>query len=1136
MEPGLVQPPSMPGDPPPGTRIGPYVVDRAVARGGMATVLAVTDTRDDRQVAMKLLLSIADTDESRTRFRREFRSLARLNHPNVLQVFEWGLYGDRPWFTMELLAGRDLRAEVDAMGRMTARDRFARVQSILEQVARALAYVHDRGLVHRDVTPANVMVRPDGTVVLMDFGVVKELGAELTSVNELIGTVAFISPEQIQGGDIDSRADLYSLGAVLYLMLTGKRPFVAHTIHGFMEKHLHSKPKPPRELDPLVPPTLDEVCMRLLEKRPEDRFASATHLLHVLGGSADDGDFDAEKWPPRTVGRTAIKARLAEALDAIAGGRGGGAIMIHGPLGQGKTRLLDLAQAYAARRGVRVAVGRCRQNDRPFGAFTGVYRALGSDPLLPILEDVFNGEDDGKVWERYPVVAAFRDLVKKRAPCVIVLDDLDKADPATLELLLYLIRNTRERADDPVLYVLAHESPVRRQLAEIAGIASVELGPLDGAEVEELVMSVLDNEPASLALAKRLHGEGKGSPAFIADMLRGLMDDGLIVRSERRYELTVDASEITRSRLPMPASLRQALEERLAPLSKDAIEVGRAIALSRRRLDLDVLAAVCPLPEERLMDALDELVDRQIVDEHRTDDRDQVDLSHGRFRDVLLEKLAPEDRRRRHQRMGEVLEAHYRARIGSVNEELAWHFEQAGIAPKAYVYLIQTASRHLARSLFEESLVYLERALKMEPSARPYLLLEDADRRLCEVRIAQAQARYNLGQIEDALEATRAAETLARLVRDARLQSRVLTELGIQLRHTGQADESEKALRQAIEKAEEAGDQSLLPGPQYQLGGLLWAHGDLPGAEAMWKQSLAIAARIGDERSQGFGYNGLGILAICRGQSADARRHCENSAAIFERLGILGPLVIARVNLIELYLNTGLLRDALATADKTIQQAQEVHHPHGVGLGLNWRAQVLLTLGRADEALRNAEEGLRVLREVDAREDEVIVLCTMIEIRLAREEWTAALAAVHEVQPLLAAHDSEGIAPAVSAWHAIALAGIGRMGMAAAMLVNRPKPAQQWAHVVVRVELALGRAWAKVDRKEQAIEALQRGLSIAETTGYRMYQLLTQHELARVSPDEVLRGRYSRVASALARSLAANLEREDAKRFTELWG
>jgi eukaryotic-like serine/threonine-protein kinase len=918
------------GDPEPGDQIGNYRIVEAIARGGMASVLAVDDVRSGERMALKLLLPLAAVEESRSRFRREFRALSRLSHPNVLKVHEWGLHGDRPWFTMELLAGHDLRDELESLRQLPPEERFERVENILRGVCRALAYIHDRGMIHRDVTPGNIQIAPDGSPRLMDFGVVKEMGAEMTAVGEVVGTVAYMPPEQIRGEMIDARADLYSLGAVLYLMLTGRRPFSAHTIHGFMEKHLNAIPQRPTHVDPAVPLHLEEICLRLLEKDPRDRYASATHLRYI---DTDVGSETADAFPPRMVGRSNQKALLREAVQDAAANARGRALLMTAALGMGKTRLLELGEHWGRRMGLPVATGRCRIQDRPFGAFVGVYQALaeGRRPH-PVLAEVFGSSPESKHWERYAVISAFKDLVVEAAPCVIVIDDLERADPATVELLIYLIRNTLELANDPVVYLLGHDSSeitLRKQIEALPAAEPVEIHPLDRLEVEELVVSVLDGEPASLALAHRLYKEADGSPAFIADMLRGLRDDGLIVADHTGWRLAIDASQITRSRLPMPASLRQALQDRLAPLPASALEVGKLLALARRRLDLDTLLAVARKQEDDVMDALDDLVDAGIVHEHRVGEAEQVELSHGRFRDVLLDMWEPMALRAGHQRVGEALEMHHRKAIAHVVEELAYHFEQAGLASKAYAYLVLTAQRHLSRSLFEESLVFLDRALSIEPDARPFLMLDEADRQLAEVWLAVSQARYQLGQPQRALEATQRAEQLALSLRDPRLQSRVALELGTQLRNQGRSGDAEASLRSAIAKAEEAGDQNLMTGPLYQLGGVLWSRGDLEGAEEHWKQALRLASKVGDERAQGYGYNGLAILAICRGQSLEARKHLEQSARLFEQLGMLGPLVIARGNLIELYMNTGILRKALVLADRTVAQADEVGHAQG---------------------------------------------------------------------------------------------------------------------------------------------------------------------------------------------------------------
>lgn len=1126
-------------DPDPGQLVGPYEVLEQVARGGMATVLAVRDTRSGDRLGMKLLLPLQREEDAHTRFRREFRALSRLHHPNVLRVFEWGLIGDRPWFTMELLEGRDLRAEVEAMASLAPTARYARVESVLRQVARALTYIHERGLIHRDVTPGNIMVTPDGHARLMDFGVVKELGADLTAAGEVIGTVAYMAPEQISSDSLDARADLYSLGAVLYLMLTGRRPFSAHTLHGFMEKHLNAVPRPPSEVVSSVPAHLEEICLRLLQKDPADRFASASHLLHVLGGVSDDDEL-GERWPPRTVGRTFVKARIRDLLDAVADSGTGGALLLTAPQGGGKTRVLEVAEAYARRVGLTIATGRCRHQGRPFGAFFNIYRDIAGEDAPEILREVFGGSEDDKRFERYQVISAFRDLVVACAPCLVVLDDLERADPATLELLEYLIRNTLELASESVVFLIAHEAPehrTKRQIEKLPPVKVVEIPPLDAAEVEELVVSVLDNEAASLALARRLHVESGGAPAFIADMLRGMIDDGTIREAGDGFELTVDATEITRSRLPMPASLRQALKDRLAPLSADAVETGTTVALARRRLDLDTLVEATPMSEERVLEALDELLDAQIVEEHRADEDEKVELSHGRFRDVLLDKLTTEERRRRHQTVGEVLERRTRASIGASVEELAYHFEQAGLAPKAYAYLVMTAYRHLNRSLYEESLVFLDRALAMEPTARPLMLLDDADRRLAEVHLARAQARFHLGQLASALESTRAAERLAQQVRDARLQSRVSAELGVQLRSSDTPEEAEPYLRLALERAEEAGDQSLLPTPMYQLGGLLWARGDLEGAERNWKQSLYIATRIGDERCQGYGYNGLAILAICRGQSMEARKHFEQSAEVFERLGMLGPLTVTRVNLVELYLNTGILSRGLHLAERTVTQAREVHHLNGVGLGLAWKAQALVTIGRVEEAVECARESARLVREVGTRDDRVLVLSVLGRIDFRLRKHQAALDRIGRLLPLLDRHDSEGIRPQVIAWKAHALAALGRVAEAEEVLAERSAADGLWPHIQIRTDLSLGRALRELGHDAEAATTLQRGLEVAEANGYRYFQLLAHHELAHVIKDDDARSRHGRVARALARSLAAGLPRADAKRFTERsWG
>jgi tetratricopeptide (TPR) repeat protein/biotin operon repressor len=1138
-EPGLSGP-EVNGELQPGETVGAYEVLRFVARGGMASVYLARDHRDGREVAIKVLRPLGPGSDERVRFRREFRALNRLKHPNVLRVLEAGLHHDRPWYSMEHVPGRDLRAEVATWEGLPANERFIRAQGVLVQVLRALDYLHERGFVHRDLTPGNIMVRPDGVVKLMDFGVVKELGSDLTGVHEIMGTAAWIAPEQIEGRSVDARADLYSLGAVLYLMLTGRRPFSARSLQGWLERHLHETPRPPREIEPQVPPLLDEVCMRLLEKQPDGRYASAAHVLHLLGDV--EPVEHAEHWPPRLVGRTELQARLRGLLNRVADGGGGGAILVQGAPGLGKSRVLDVAEGKARRRGVRVVRARAARDDRPFGLFARVLQALSPPDVPEVVRSAF-AASDGATRERYPVLAAFKGVLSSCAPLTVLLDDLHDADGASLDLVEYLVRNTVELGEERIAFVLSEDiekgggSALARRLAPMRAVHIATLGPLVASDVEELVLSLVRDRERALPLAERLYAESDGSPAYLADMLRTLAEEGLLVREGPSWRVTLDPAEITRSSLPMPASLRQALAERLTVLGPTARTLGQTLALGRRPLALDLLGPLLDFPEETVLHAIDELVEAGIAVEHRADGGHRVELAHVRFRDVLLDGLPADILRARHEALGAALERHHRAAIPTHSDDLAYHFEQAGLAPKAYAYLIRTARTRLLASLWDEALGTLERALRMEGSARRFMLLEDADRALAELHLGRSKCLFAVGRPGSALQAATEASRLAALVREPRLESLVFAEVGEQLRSRGECDAAQPWLERALERADAAHDRTLRPVPLYQLGAVDWTRGDLVGAEQKWREALATAEAVGDERAVGFGYNGLGILALCTGQTMEARRQLERSAEIFERLGMLAPLAIVRVNLCELYHATGLLQKAATLAESTLAQAREVQHPLGTALGLTHRARALADLGRLDEAEHDAAEAAGLARDLEAFEDEIPARATWARVAIDRGAPQRALDALDALDPLLDDYDSEGIRPMVHALRALALAHLGRDAEARAALDTPSTGHAPWPLVRVRIDLTTGAARLALDERESSANALRRALSTAESNGYRFYQLLAHHHLARAVDEASVRARHERVASALARSLAASLPRTDGARFLALgWG
>ncbi|MDP9022223.1 MAG: Stk1 family PASTA domain-containing Ser/Thr kinase [Actinomycetota bacterium] len=256
---------------------GRYRLERPIGHGGMAEVFAARDQRLDRDVAVKVLRPLfADDEQSLARFEREARAAATLNHANVVAVHDYGEDDGRPYLVMELVDGRSLDALIDGG---LAPDRAL---EICTDVCAALGAAHDAGLVHRDIKPANILVADDGTVKVADFGIAYAVGGDTLAMTSVLGTAAYLSPEQAQGAPVDARSDVYSLGTVLYEMLTGSPPFTGDSLVQVALRHVSDTPRPPRDRTPRIEPELEAVVLTSLAKDPADRYPSAEAMRDDL--------------------------------------------------------------------------------------------------------------------------------------------------------------------------------------------------------------------------------------------------------------------------------------------------------------------------------------------------------------------------------------------------------------------------------------------------------------------------------------------------------------------------------------------------------------------------------------------------------------------------------------------------------------------------------------------------------------------------------------------------------------------------------------------------------------------------------------------------------------------------------------
>jgi serine/threonine-protein kinase len=254
---------------------GRYRIQRKLGAGGMADVYLAEDQELGRRVAIKILNSRhGNDDQFIERFRREAKNAAALNHPNIVSIYDRGEAEDTYYIAMEFLDGRTLKELIVSRGAAPINVAIEYARQILS----ALRFAHRHGIVHRDIKPHNALVDGEGRVKVTDFGIARAGTSQMTEAGSIVGTAQYLSPEQARGGEVDPRSDLYSLGIVLYELLTGKTPFDGETPVEIAMKHLSTPPKPPSKLRPDIPRELDLVVMRALAKNPEDRYQSADQM------------------------------------------------------------------------------------------------------------------------------------------------------------------------------------------------------------------------------------------------------------------------------------------------------------------------------------------------------------------------------------------------------------------------------------------------------------------------------------------------------------------------------------------------------------------------------------------------------------------------------------------------------------------------------------------------------------------------------------------------------------------------------------------------------------------------------------------------------------------------------------------
>ncbi len=759
---------------------GRYVVRRVLPEGGQKTVYVVHDSALDRECALALIKTDALEPQELERFRREARALARLDHPNIVAVYDIGEDDGRPFFVCQYIAGGDLRGALREAGGPLP---IERTLSIAEGVCRALAFAHGHAIVHRDVKPANIWLTADGTAKLGDFGLAVALGqSRMTQAGTIMGTAAYMAPEQALGGEVTSQSDLYSLGCVLYELLTGRPPFLGDDALAVISQHVNTAPVAALWHRADLPRTLDALIERLLAKAPEERPQNAQAVLDELQRIAAAGVHDGAGLAPpeprrdlagiewgRFVGRREEMDGLKDALEDTLSGKGSLAMLVGEP-GIGKTRLAEEFGVYAGLRRAQVLSGRGYEGESslpytPFiEALSQYTRSRPDDELrrelgpgapeiatlisdvrtrFPDIEEAPKLDGEAERLRLFESVTEFLHNAATANPVVLFLDDLHWSDKPSLLLLQHVAQRT---ARDRLLMLGAYRdveldrthplSEVLGTLRRLPNYRRVLLRGLPQESVIDLLTAIDPSEEGAAgrqALAAALYQETEGNPFFIREVLAHLIETGKIVHENGRW-----AGQVTSiSELGIPEGVREVVGRRLSRLSEGCNRMLTLASTMAGGFSWEELKAICDEPEDRLLDLLDEALRAQLIAERRGEGG-RYDFTHALIRQTLYEELSTPRRVLLHRQIGEALESLYAANVEPHLAELAHHFYQAapgGNVDKAFDYAKRAGDHAMAQVAWEAAAAHYERALEAMD------LIPSPDEQVCvDVLLALGQA------------------------------------------------------------------------------------------------------------------------------------------------------------------------------------------------------------------------------------------------------------------------------------------------------------------------------------------------------------------------------------------------------------
>ena len=817
-------------------------------------------------------------------------------------------------------------------------------------------------------------------------------------------TAAYAAPELALGKGADARSDLYSFGAVLYEMMTGKLPFQGEDSVKVISSHIHDQPISVIKANPKVPRALSECVMKLLEKDPRNRYQTATDLLKVLKEITDEvlsevllpsyklGVVVPSPRPSaareiQLIDRVEEIRLLREAVDRAVRGEGG-VVLLHGEAGIGKTRLTRELGAYARLRGMQVLYGRCpalfrmdgvppyvlwsevirdylqvcvpEQLHKVIGYYPGevcklvpeIKQRLGTVPQSPSISPE---QDRDRLFE---AVSQFVINISKEVPLLIVLDDLQWTDQTSLLLLHYLARGIYGQ---PLLLLGAYRdtdvdekhplSPVLEELNRERLLQSAPLKRMSFNDVSEMIRQILEEEDVSKEFCELIYNKTMGNPFFAEEVIKSLKEEEVIYREKSKWKIR----EV--SKIEFPETVKSVIKARIGRLDEETQHVLTMASFVGNDFSFEALCAVAGFEEDKLLGLMEKMLKTGLVKERVIRGQGVYSFADVIVRDVVHEEISLVRHMKLHGVVGSALEKAYAKKIDEHLGELAYHFLEGGDKDKAHAYFTKAGEKAQKIYAIDEAFSSFQRALELleekEGNVEQKALVTE---RLGDLKSWSGKPDAGMDYWNKSLAFW---SQLGNVKKAAELHAKMAYCLWWGIGDKERASEHHRMALEILEKEPESVELASL---YEDMGHMLWRTGKSTQSLSWTQKALELAERLGYTEVLANCYNDLGTLSMKSGELEKGSEYYEKGLKIALENSFVGLALSLYNNLCSLYWVMGEFEEMFETAQKGSELAKKVGSPYG----LTWLNSVLadcyVGIGDVQKAVSILEEVLALAK------------------------------------------------------------------------------------------------------------------------------------------------------------------------------